>query len=151
VVDDAQSKQEDIVTAVVEPLLDNVASVSTSLPSTDSDVFQLNSLYQIHTTLALFQFNDSRLSSLEAEMQLHLDTLASEQTSSLIANLGLQPVCTMLAEHSNKDDGSPLAKVPGMEEPALREFLAKFDGFLAAPDVFLLPQTRLLTSSSHRR
>ena len=32
-------------------------------------------------------------------MQLHLDTLASEQTSCLIANLGLQPVCGMVVEH----------------------------------------------------
>ena len=106
-------------------------------------------------------------------MQLHLDTLASEQTSNLIANLGLQPICTMVAEHQNARS-VPLAKggrsrwrptsalraglerffvfaVPGMEEPLLREFLSKFDGFLVAPDVFLLPQTRLLASSTHRK
>ena len=38
-----------------------------------------------------------------------------------------------------------------MEESALRDFLSKFDSFLVAPDVFLLPQTRLLLSSAHRK
>ena len=38
-----------------------------------------------------------------------------------------------------------------MDEASLREFLAKFDGFLVAPDVFLLQQTRLLVSSAHRK
>ncbi len=41
--------------------------------------------------------------------------------------------------------------VPGMDPSALRDFLSKFDSFLVAPDVFLLPQTRLLVSSAHRK
>ena len=60
-------------------------------------MFLLNSLYQIHSTLSLFKGNDVRLANLTSEMQLHLDTLSSEQTSNLIANLGLQPICTMVA------------------------------------------------------
>ncbi len=71
-------------------------------------------MFQIHSTLALFQYNDARLNSLQSDMQLHLDTLASEQTSSLIANLGLQPICTMVAERQNAEEGAeetvPLAK-----------------------------------------
>ncbi len=38
-----------------------------------------------------------------------------------------------------------------MESSALKEFLAKFDSFLVAPDMFLLPQIRLLVSSAHRK
>ncbi len=38
-----------------------------------------------------------------------------------------------------------------MEASVLREFLSKFDSLLVAPDVFLLPQTRLLVSSAHRK
>ena len=45
----------------------------------------------------------------------------------------------------------PLSKVPGMEQETLKQFLAKFDSFLIAPDVFLLPQARLLLSSAHRK
>ena len=52
----------------------------------DADVYLLNSLYQIHSILSLFKGNDGRLSDLSSEMQLHLDTLSSEQTSNLIGN-----------------------------------------------------------------
>ena len=50
----------------------------------DQDVFLLNSFYQIHSILSLFKGNDLRLANLASEMQLHLDTLSSEQTSNLI-------------------------------------------------------------------
>ena len=77
--------------------------------------------------------------------------LASEQTSNLIANLGLQPICTLVAEHEQHRT-TPLSRVPGMGyEEALSQFLARFDGFLAAPDAYLLAQARLLVSSAHRK
>jgi hypothetical protein len=65
-----------------------------------------------------------------------------------LANLGLQPVCTMIA--SNRGT-VPLSQVPGMTPESLHQFLDKFDNFLVAPEVFLLPQTRLLASSAHRK
>jgi hypothetical protein len=117
----------------------------------------------MHVTLSLFKFNDARLSSLESDMQLHLDTLSSEQTSSLIANLGIQPICTMLAQAksgiiNNTDTANsensapiPLSKVTGMEHDSLVRFMTHFDQFLVAPDAFMLPQIRLLSSSSHRK
>ena len=126
------------MTAIVDPLKEFVTASATALPSTDADVYLLNSLYAIHTSLALFQFTDARLNSLSSDMQLHLDTLASEQTSSLIANLELQPVLAMASS----------AKI---DPVALKPFLVKFDAFLVAPDVYLLPQSRLLSSSSHRK
>ena len=45
----------------------------------------------------------------------------------------------------------PLSQVEGMDSKALRAFLNKFDAFLVAPDDYLLPQIRLLTSSSHKK
>ena len=38
-----------------------------------------------------------------------------------------------------------------MEPSQLKGFLQKFDSFLVAPDVYLLPQARLLISSTHRK
>ena len=45
----------------------------------------------------------------------------------------------------------PLSQVEGMDSKALRAFLNKFDAFLVASDDHLLPQIRLLTSSSHKK
>ena len=131
--------------------------------SVHASLNQINAIIIMHVTLSLFKFNDARLSSLESDMQLHLDTLSSEQTSSLIANLGIQPICTMLAQaksgivHNADNTGGancspiPLSKANGMEQESLVRFMTSFDQFLVAPDAFMLPQIRLLLSSSHRK
>lgn len=163
VMEEQKEQLEEIVKTVIEPLLNAVNVTATTYPTTDQDVYLLNSIYQMHVTLSLFKFNDARLSSLESDMQLHLDTLSSEQTSSLIANLGIQPICTMLAQaksgivHNADNTGGancspiPLSKVNGMEQESLVRFMTSFDQFLVAPDAFMLPQIRLLLSSSHRK
>merc|ERR1712062_962574 len=73
----------------------------------------------------------------EQDMNLHLDTLSSEQTSSLIANLGLQTICSMTKENQ--------------DIKTLKAFLNKFDSFLIAPEDYLLSQVKLLASSGHRK
>ena len=166
VMEEQREQLEEIVQTVVDPLLQAVnTSAIEAFPTTNQDVYLLNSLYQIHTTLSLFKFNDARLVSLESDMQLHLDTLSSEQTSNLIANLGIQPICTMLAQaksgttDSNSGgtnvngtaDPVALSSVPGMDGNSLKLFMARFDQFLVAPDAFLLPQIRSLSSSGHRK
>ena len=163
VMEEQREQLDEIVKTVVDPLLNAIKTTGTAFPTTDQDVYLLNSMYQIHMTLSLFKFNDARLASLESDMQLHLDTLSSEQTSSLIANLGIQPICTMLAQAkcgNIADSGSvngvstsplPLSKIPEMDNESMSRFMTGFDQFLVAPDAFMLPQIRLLSSSSHRK
>ena len=45
----------------------------------------------------------------------------------------------------------PLSQVEGMDVKSLKVFLNKFDTFLIAPDDYLLPQIKLLSSPSHRK
>ena len=46
---------------------------------------------------------NSRLASLEREMELHLDTLSSEVTSNLIAKLDFQPITAILASSAQQE------------------------------------------------
>ena len=147
VIEEKPEQQEEIVNTVLNPLLQSLTSSVANYPSVDQDVYLLNSMYTIHTTLSLFKFNDVKLNSLANEMELHLDTLSSEQTSNLIATLGLQPICTMIATTA----GQQQALSKALDVKALKGFLGKFDSFLVAPDDFLLPQVRLLVSSGHKR
>ena len=137
VLEEKPEQNEEIVNTILDPLLNSLNSSVASFPSIDQDVYLLNSLYQIHTTLSLFKFNDIKLQKLEQDMNLHLDTLSSEQTSSLIANLGLQTICSM-----NKEN---------QDIKTLKAFLNKFDSFLIAPEDYLLTQVKLLVSSGHRK
>jgi len=146
VMEEQQAQLEEIVNVVVNPLVAYISETSSLLSTTDQDVYCLNSFYQIHTTLALFKFNDARLASLDKEMQLHLDTLSSEMTSNLIAKLDFQPITAILAQATGHTKLSDL-----LAADVLAKFLAKFDSFLVAPEVHFLQQVRMLVSSNHRK
>ncbi|KAJ1525454.1 hypothetical protein ONE63_010265 [Megalurothrips usitatus] len=145
----ADGRPEDIakmVGVVLDPLLQAVNLSAARLPSTDMAVYLLNCLYQMQTTLSLYGFMDDRLERLQAQTDAQLDTLTSEQASSLVANLNLGPIYTILQETSR----GPLSSIPGMDAASLKHFLVKLDGFLALPDMLLLPQISLLLSTVHR-
>lgn len=145
----ADGRPEDIakmVGVVLDPLLQAVNISAARLPTTDMAVYLLNCLYQMQTTLTLYGFMDDRLERLQAQSDAQLDTLTSEQASSLVTNLNLGPIYTILQESSR----GPLTNIPGMDAASLKHFLTKFEGFLALPDMLLLPQISLLLSTGHR-
>ncbi|XP_069686337.1 conserved oligomeric Golgi complex subunit 6 [Periplaneta americana] len=145
----AEGRQQDlvkIVASIVDPLLQAVNESATRLPTTDMAVYLLNCMYQMQSTLSLYEFMDDRLERLQAQSDAQLDTLTSEQASSLVANLNLGPIYTILQEQGR---GS-LSSIPGMEPSSLKNFLSKLDGFLVMPDMLVLPQINLLLSSTHR-
>ena len=47
VVDERPDQLQEIVSAIVDPLLESLQTVATPFPPTDRDVFFLNSLYQV--------------------------------------------------------------------------------------------------------
>lgn len=142
-----ETDMEKIVQCVVEPLLRAVNEQASRLPSTDMAVYMLNCMYSMYTCLSLYEFMDERLERLQAQSEAQIDTLTSEQASSLVANLNLGPIYTILQDHSH----GPLSSIPGMEPSNLRNFLIKLDGLIMTPDSALLPQIHLLTSSKHKK
>ena len=55
VIEEKPEQQDEIINTILNPLLSSLPVSVTSFPSTDQDVYLLNSLYQIHTTLSLFK------------------------------------------------------------------------------------------------
>ena len=83
------------------------------------------------------------------------------QAAHLLASLALAPLLPLLEER----DGTPLSTVPGCHPQVLSSLNssyfcphqavaavgARMDSLLSAPDILLLPATRLLLSSQHRK
>lgn len=61
---------------------------------------------------------DQRLERLQAQSDAQIDTLTSEIASSLVANLNLGPIYTIL---QGKEHG-PLSGIPGMDSLSVKEF-----------------------------
>ncbi|KAL1131093.1 hypothetical protein AAG570_012330 [Ranatra chinensis] len=109
-------------------------------------VYLLNCLHLMQTTLAFYEFMDERLERLQAQCDAQLDTLTSEQASSLVANLNLGPIYTILQEQGK----GPLSHIPGMQPSSLNNFLRKLENFISMPELLQLPQVNCLLSGNHR-
>ena len=123
-------------------LLESAATLS----ARDCAVYLLNCLYRLHSALALYEYTESRLEALQAQLDAQLETLTSEQASSVVQSLGLTHIYSGL----QSPPAGPLSQQPGLGEAAVGQFLQRLDVFLASPDMLTLPQLRLLASSAHR-
>lgn len=138
-VDERQSDISKVVQCIIDPLLQQINETASHLSTnTDMAVFILNCIYEIQNSLAIFEYMDERIERLQASSEAQLDTLTSEQANSLVANLNLTQLYTVLKSGSKFD------------VHLLKLFLKKFDEFLEMPDVLFLPQVNLLIAASHR-
>lgn len=106
---------------IMEPLLRAVNEQASRLPPTDMAVYMLNCMYSMYTCLSLYQYMEDRLERLQAQSDAQIDTLTSEQASSLVANLSLGPMYTILQDSSY----GPLSTIPGMEPSSIKNILVR--------------------------
>lgn len=56
-----------IVSCIIDPLLQEVNETASRLPTVDMAVYLLNCMHQIHSTLALYEYMDQRLERLQVQ------------------------------------------------------------------------------------
>jgi len=148
VVDASQDDLPVILSCVADPLTHQLHQTAATLPSQDGAVFMINNLHQLRTTLSLYQTTEARLKELSTQIDASLATLSKDQATHLLSSLSLLPMTPLL---SSGGDGTPLSTVPGCHPQAVLSCSSRLDSLLSAPDILLLPATRLLLSSQHRR
>lgn len=102
-----EGRQQDItkiVSCVVDPLLQSITEQASHLPAIDMAVYFLNVLYDIIGTLAVYEFIDATCERLNATCDAQIETLTSEQASSIVAHLNLGPIYTVLQSNDSKLD-----------------------------------------------
>lgn len=134
-----QSDIMKIIAHIIDPLLESVQESATHLPTIDMSVYLLNCLYQMQTTLTVYEYMDERIERLQGQMDAQIDTLTSEQATSLVTNLQLNPIYNILQSQQTQ-----------IEINLLKIFISKLEAFLEMPEILLLPQIQLITSSGHR-
>lgn len=101
-----EGRQQDItkiVSCVVDPLLQTITEQASHLPAIDMAVYFLNVLYDIIGTLAVYEFIDERMERLNATCDAQIETLTSEQASSIVAHLNLGPIYTQIQSLQSPD------------------------------------------------
>lgn len=102
-----EGRQQDItkiVSSVVDPLLQTITEQASHLPAIDMAVYFLNVLYEIISTLAVYEFIDATCERLSATCDAQIETLTSEQASHIVAHLNLGPIYTVLQSQESKLD-----------------------------------------------
>ncbi|KAJ6659214.1 hypothetical protein lerEdw1_019260 [Lerista edwardsae] len=144
--DTRQADFVQVLSCVLDPLLQMCTVSASNLGSADMATFMVNSLHMMKTTLALFEFTDKRLEMLQYQIEAHLDTLINEQASFVLTRVGLSSIYNIVQQH--KPEQGPLANVPSMDSMSLKAAMIQFDRYLSAPDGLLMPQINFLLSTS---
>uniref|UniRef100_A0ABM5GLU8 Conserved oligomeric Golgi complex subunit 6 n=2 Tax=Pogona vitticeps TaxID=103695 RepID=A0ABM5GLU8_9SAUR len=144
--DTRQADFAQVLSCVLDPLLQMCTVSASNLGSADMATFMVNSLHMMKTTLALFEFTDKRLEMLQYQIEAHLDTLINEQASYVLTRVGLSYIYNVVQQH--KPEQGPLANVPSMDSMSLKAAMVQFDRYLSAPDGLLMPQINFLLSTA---
>ncbi|XP_067127837.1 conserved oligomeric Golgi complex subunit 6 [Centruroides vittatus] len=143
-IDDRQKDVPQILTTMIEPLLQMCHMSASKLAPVDMAVYLTNCLHLMHSSLTVYEFSDQQLEMLQAQMEAHLDTLVSEQTSQIVGHLGLGTVYKTLQTYQPKQ--GPLSAILGCDALAIQSANKKLDSFLSSPDSLAIPQCNLLLS-----
>ncbi|PVD24289.1 hypothetical protein C0Q70_14760 [Pomacea canaliculata] len=141
-VDDKKQDYKQILSCVIDPLLQMCSMSASRLNTVDMAAYMINCIYLIHSTLALYQFTDTRLEMLQAQTEAHVDTLVSEQAAYVLNRVGLTYVYSCIQQYT--DSQGPLSQMQGMDTISVKSAMNKFDSYLASPDSLALPQCGLL-------
>uniref|UniRef100_A0A183H966 Conserved oligomeric Golgi complex subunit 6 n=1 Tax=Onchocerca flexuosa TaxID=387005 RepID=A0A183H966_9BILA len=100
IVTDKKENFEKIFTTVLDPLNQAVQLSATQLHSPlDIAVYTLNCLSAINAAIVLYQFTDSRLEMIKAQIDANVDVLVSEQATFIITQTGLIELYRKAAAH----------------------------------------------------
>ncbi|KAK3855594.1 hypothetical protein Pcinc_038022 [Petrolisthes cinctipes] len=146
IADDARHDYKQIVSCVVDPLVNAINESASGLGAIESAVYLLNCFHQLHSTLSLLHTTGEKLEMIQGQIDAQLDTLAEEQINAVCHSLGVASMYPII-----NNPPTPLSQHPTCHPIAVQAFMTKLDGFLAAPDHLLLPHTRLLLSPAFRR
>jgi len=114
----SEEQFQNLLQLVVTPLLDQVNETSNRLGSQDMAVYLCNSLGQVLKFLEPYSFAQHLCKIIRGQIDSQIDRLSSEQSSWLVAQLGMGHIYTILHEKINE----PLSTVPGMDSASLKIF-----------------------------
>lgn len=138
-----------IFSHILDPLNQSIQLVSSNLHShLDIAVYMLNCLNAIKSVIILYQYTDSKLEMIKAQIDANEDVLVSEQASMILTNTGLIEIYKKSLAHQ-KNQG-PLGKIQGMEPEKITTSIGMFNAFLEKPEGFQCHQCAKINSARIR-
>ncbi|KAE9555581.1 hypothetical protein FO519_001252 [Halicephalobus sp. NKZ332] len=138
-----------IFSHILDPLNQSIQLVSSNLHShLDIAVYMLNCLNAIKSVIILYQYTDSKLEMIKAQIDANEDVLVSEQASMILTNTGLIEIYRKSLAHQQNQ--GPLGKIQGMEVEKILTGIGMFNAFLEKPEGFQCHQCGKINSARIR-
>lgn len=134
---------------VIESLTSTLLLTCTDLNPINLSVYTLNCLNMLCSVLALYQYTEERLEILNAQIDVHIGVLISEQAGYILQRVGLALIYSAFLAH--KPNQGPCSQISGLDSTSLKHALDKFELFLGSPDSYKLPQYSLISASKSRQ
>jgi len=147
--DERQKDYEKVLSSMLEPLLQSCALSASRLNTADMATYFINCLYQIQSTLSVFEFTDVKIEMLAGQIEAHSDTLISEQASFILNRSGLGSVYSLVRDQAS-GEGVILSTIPGLDPSSIKAAMIQFDKYLANPGSLIMPQCNLVRSARIR-
>jgi hypothetical protein len=107
-----------VISMIITPLVSQVTEVATRLGSPDNQVYLMNCIGEVIKFLQTLPDTELLCKNLQGQIESQVDRLSAEQSSWLVAQLGIGHIYTIL--HEKIED--PLSSVPGMDPSSLKIF-----------------------------
>uniref|UniRef100_UPI00358F324D conserved oligomeric Golgi complex subunit 6 isoform X1 n=2 Tax=Myxine glutinosa TaxID=7769 RepID=UPI00358F324D len=146
--DDRQAHFSQVLSCVLDPLLQMVSLEAGELQRPAMATFLVNCLHRVHGALTPHEVSDERLDNLQLQIDAHLDTLVSENASFVLSSAGLGSIYAFLQQR--KGSQAPLSEEPTLDVSSVKTAMMQFDRYLSSPDHLILPQLDLLLSATLR-
>ncbi|TPX35858.1 hypothetical protein SmJEL517_g01736 [Synchytrium microbalum] len=133
-----------MVSAMLDPLLSMCALASRGLSATESAIYMINCLQQIHNALVPYSLATSLVQSLQLQIDSNVDALVSEQYMTLLIKCGLNPI---IEEIDKNDDQVVLSRKVTTDALAISQAMTTLDTFLSSGAVDISSDLSRITSS----
>ncbi|KAJ3086103.1 Golgi transport complex subunit 6, partial [Quaeritorhiza haematococci] len=130
--EDRDREVTNIVSAVVDPLLQMCVLGSAKLGSSENAVYMVNCLHSIASALAAYPFAGAQVQVFESQIDAQVEVLTVEQYQILLKQSGLAPIVAAVHSNEQKDkkDRTPLSLLPNMDSKSISVAVTKLDTFL---------------------
>eukprot|EP00040_Diaphanoeca_grandis_P030263 m.178473 g.178473 ORF g.178473 m.178473 type:complete len:692 (+) comp31941_c0_seq1:198-2273(+) len=143
---------EKILECVLDPLLEMCTISASGLSATKGAVYLGNCIYQVETTLAVYEHTEDRVKMLGQLVGEHLNLLVEEQAHTMLGRSGLGAVMLQMQtwEVEPEETRKPLSSIEELSPEAIKSAVDRLDNYLSSADFGLEHPCDLLLSSKMR-
>jgi conserved oligomeric Golgi complex subunit 6 len=128
-----------ILSMLLDPLSDIIASSASDLDAADMAVYQINTLHSIRSVLENHTLVQSRLEILSLAVESQLEQLVDVQLQMVLRQCGLHNVVQAFDAYLAQGKPTPLVQAEGMERKVLEDGLQGFFTAVVGLGTFSLP------------